>query len=253
MTKLFAGKVALVTGGSSGIGRATAIAFAEAGANVVIAARREAESLDVLAEVKARGADGLYVHTDIVKLADIKNMVDETMKKFGRLDFAFNNAGMEELPSDLSTKTEAFYYQVMDINVKGVLFSMQEQVPAMLKNGGGVIINNASIAGLIGIGKIPIYVASKHAVLGLTKSVAVEFAAQNIRINAVSPGPIETAMFRKYVQGQDHLGEYIAQAVPIGRVGTPEEIASAVLWLCQPGAAFTIGQSIAIDGGFTVL
>jgi NAD(P)-dependent dehydrogenase (short-subunit alcohol dehydrogenase family) len=218
---------------------------------VVIAARRETESLDVLAEVKALGVEGLYVSTDITKLADIKTMVKETITKFGRLDFAFNNAGLEELPSDLATKTEAFYHQVMDINVKGVLFSMQEEVTAMLKNGGGVIINNASIAGLIGIGKIPIYVASKHAVLGLTKSVAIEFAGQNIRVNAVAPGPVETAMFRKYVEGNDQVDEYINQAIPIGRVGTPEEIASAVLWLCHPGAAFTIGQTITIDGGFT--
>lgn len=251
MAMLFENKVALVTGGSSGIGRATAIAFAKEGAKVVIAARREKESQEVITEIKKLGADGLYVQTDVANVNDLKNMVNTTIEKFGRLDFAFNNAGVEELPSPLSQKTEAAYQHLMDINVKGVLFSMQHEIPAMLKNGGGVIVNTASIAGLIGLSHIPIYIASKHAVLGLTKALALEFAKQNIRINAVSPGGVKTEMYERFVLANASVGIDLANAHPMGRVAEPDEIASAVIWLCSPGAGFVTGQSITIDGGFT--
>lgn len=250
MSTLFKDKVILITGGNAGIGRATALAFAEEGANVVIAARREKESMDVIAAIKAKGAQAIYVHTDVSKVADLHNMVKQTLATFGRLDFAFNNAGVLDVPSALSEKTEAAYHQVMDINVKGVLFSMQAEIPAMLKTGGGVIINNASIAGLIGFANVPIYIASKHAVLGLTKSVALEVARQHIRVNAVSPAAIETDMFRQFAKEEDEV-THMREMHPVGRVGKPEEIASAVLWLCSPGAAFVTGQSITIDGGFT--
>lgn len=251
MTKLFSGKVALVTGGSSGIGRATAIAFAKEGAKVVIAARREQESQHVIEEIKAAGSEGFFVHTDVAKLSDLKNMVKKTVTHFGRLDFAFNNAGIEEPLTPLAEKTEALYQQIMDINVKGVLFSMQQEIPEMLKNGGGVIVNTSSIAGQVGGAHMPIYVASKHAVIGLTKSVALEFAKQNIRVNAISPAGIETDMFQRFTDHDAKKFQQMADAHPVGRIGKPEEIASAVIWLCSPGASFVTGHNMTIDGGYT--
>src|SRR5437763_2369338 len=180
------GKVALVTGGTSGIGKTTAIAFARAGAKVVLTGRREKEGAQVVAEIKKLGGDAAYVRTDIAKDADVKAMVDFTVDKFGRLDVAFNNAGVE-WKGPLDQAIEAEYHRVFDINVWGVLNSMRHEIPAMLKNGGGAIVNNSSVAGHVGMGEVSIYIASKHAVEGLTKSVELEFTRRNISIKAVEP------------------------------------------------------------------
>ena len=228
--KTFSGKVALVTGGTSGIGKATAIAFAHAGAKVVLTGRREKEGAQVVAEIKKLGGDAAFVRGDVAKDADVKAMVDFAVHKFGRLDVAFNNAGVEWKGS-LDQATEAEYRRVFDINVWGVLNSMRHEVPVMLKNGGGAIVNNSSVAGHVGLGEVSIYTASKHAVEGLTKSVAVEFARQNIRINAVAPGVIATDMFDRFAG--DELRDQITSMIPVGRKGVSEEIAAAVLYLCS--------------------
>jgi NAD(P)-dependent dehydrogenase (short-subunit alcohol dehydrogenase family) len=241
------GKVALVTGGTSGIGKATAIAFARAGAKVVLTGRREKEGAQVVAEIKKLGGDAAFVRADVAKDTDVKAMVDFTVAKYGRLDVAFNNAGVE-WKGPLEKATEAEYRRIFDINVWGVLNSMRHEIPVMLKNGGGAIVNTSSGAGHVGLPEVSVYVASKHAVEGLTKSVALEFARQNIRINAVAPGVIATEMFDRFAG--DELRDQITSITPVGRVGAAEEIAAAVLYLCSDEAKFTIGASLAVDGGY---
>jgi NAD(P)-dependent dehydrogenase (short-subunit alcohol dehydrogenase family) len=245
--KTFLGKVGLVTGGTSGIGKATAIEFARAGANVVLAGRREKEGAQVVAEIKKLGGDAGFVRADVAKDADVKRMVDFTVDKFGRLDVAFNNAGVE-WKGPLDQATEAEYRRIFDINVWGVLNSMRHEIPVMLKNGGGAIVNTSSVAGHVGLAQVSIYIASKHAVEGLTKSVALEFARQNIRINAVAPGVIATEMFDRFAG--DELRDQVTSIVPVGRVGASQEIAAAVLYLCSDNAKFTTGTSLVVDGGF---
>jgi NAD(P)-dependent dehydrogenase (short-subunit alcohol dehydrogenase family) len=240
------GKVALVTGGTSGIGKATAMEFARAGAKVVLTGRREKEGAQVVAEIKKLGSDAEFVRGDVAKDADVKAMVDFTVDKFGKIDIAFNNAGVEWV-GPLDQATEAEYRRVFDTNVWGVLNSMRHEIPVMLKNGGGAIVNTSSVAGHVGFPQVSVYIASKHAVEGLTKSVALEFAKQNIRINAVAPGPITTEMWDRFAR---EAKEQITATVPVGRVGTAEQIAAAVLYLCSDGAKFTTGTSLVVDGGF---
>ena len=243
----FEGKVALVTGGTSGIGKATATAFGHAGAKVVLTGRREKEGAQVVAEIKKLGGDAAFVRADVAKDSEVKAMVYFTVDKFGRLDVAFNNAGVE-WKGPLDQATEAEYRRVFDINVWGVLNSMRHEIPVMLKNGGGAIVNTSSVAGHIGLAQVSVYIASKHAVEGLTKSVALEFAKQNIRINAVAPGVIATEMFDRFAG--DEFRDQIVSTVPVGRVGVGDEIAAAVLYLASDAAKFTTGASLVVDGGF---
>ena len=243
------GKVALVTGGTSGIGRTTAIEFARAGAKVVLTGRREKEGAQVVDEIRKLGGDAAFVRADVAKDADVKAMVDFTVGKYGRLDIAFNNAGVE-WTGPLDQATEAEYRRVFDINVWGALNSMRHEIPVMLKNGGGAIVNNSSVAGHVGLGQVSIYIASKHAVEGLTKSVALEFAKQNIRINAVAPGVIATDMLDRFAGKEGEMRDSLASITPVGRIGAVEEIAAAVLYLCSDDAKFTTGTSLVVDGGF---
>jgi NAD(P)-dependent dehydrogenase (short-subunit alcohol dehydrogenase family) len=245
----FEGKVVLVTGGTSGIGKATAVAFARAGAKVVVSGRREKEGEEVVRQIKKLGGDAAFIRTDISKDSDVKAMVDFTVEKFGRLDIAFNNAGVE-WKGPLDQATEAEYRRIFDINVWGVLNSMRHEIPAMLKNGGGAIVNNSSAAGHVGLPQVSVYIASKHAVEGLTKSVALEFAKQNIRINAVAPGVIATDMLDRFAGREGEMRDSLASVTPAGRIGTSEEIAAAVLYLASDAAKFTTGTSLVVDGGF---
>jgi NAD(P)-dependent dehydrogenase (short-subunit alcohol dehydrogenase family) len=242
----FADKVVLVTGGTSGIGKATAIAFARAGAKVVLSGRREKEGGQVVAEIKKLGGDAAFVRTDIANDADVKAMVKFAVDKFGKIDIAFNNAGVE-WKGPLHQAIEAEYRRIFDINVWGLLNSMRHEIPAMLKNGGGAIVNSSSIAGHVGFPEVSIYIASKHAVEGLTKSLALEFARQNIRINAVAPGPIATEMWDRFAG--EGMSDQIISIVPAGRVGASEDIAAAVLYLASDAAKFTTGTSLVVDGG----
>jgi NAD(P)-dependent dehydrogenase (short-subunit alcohol dehydrogenase family) len=243
----FENRVALVTGGTSGIGKATAIAFADAGAKVVLSGRREKEGNHVVSEIKKFGGQAAFVQADVAKDSDVKAMVKFVVDKFGRLDIAFNNAGVE-WKGPLIRATEAEYRRIFDVNVWGVLNSMRHEIPVMVQNGGGAIVNTSSVAGHVGLAQVSIYIASKHAVEGLTKSVALEFAKQNIRVNAIAPGVIATEMFDRFAG--DELRDQILSIVPVGRVGASEEIAEAVLYLCSDAAKFTTGTSLVVDGGF---
>jgi NAD(P)-dependent dehydrogenase (short-subunit alcohol dehydrogenase family) len=246
----FAGKVVLITGGNAGIGRAAALEFATQGATVVISARREKEGLDVIAEINALGGKAIFVKTDVSQEHEVKAMVEQTLATFGRLDCAFNNAGIEQAPTPLPEQAEATYDRIMDINVKGVWLSLKHEIPAMLQTDGGAIVNNASAAGLIGVATVPVYVASKHAVIRLTQAVALEYAKQQVRVNAVAPGAIDTPMFRDFTAAPE-VRQRLEAAHPMGRIGQPDEIASAVVWLCSDGASFVTGQTVPIDGGYT--
>jgi NAD(P)-dependent dehydrogenase (short-subunit alcohol dehydrogenase family) len=250
--KRFEGQVALVTGGTSGIGRATAIAFGAEGAKVVVAGRREKEGLDVVKAIEKAGGKALFVRTDISKEKEVEALVKKTLATFGRLDVAFNNAGIEEVLTPMHLQTEEHYQQLMDVNVKGVWLSLKHQIPAMKKTGGGSIVNTSSIAGVIGFPQAGLYAASKHAVIGLTKSAALENAKEGIRVNSVAPGAIRTEMFERFAGGEGtDMDRAMASMHPIGRIGAPEEVASAVLWLCAKESAFVTGQTIPVDGGFT--
>ena len=247
----FQGKVALVTGGTSGIGRAAAIAYAKEGAKVVVAGRRAAEGEETVRLVRAQGREAMFVPTDVAQEAQVKNLIGRTLEQFGRLDFAFNNAGIEQTPTPFLEQTMETYDQVMDINVKGVWLSMRHEIPAMLMSGGGAIVNTSSALGVIAFAGTEIYAASKHAVIGMTKSAALEFSKQGIRINAVLPAAIETDMLRRFSGDNTESRAALTALHPIGRIGTPEEIADAVLWLSSDKSSFVTGHSLLLDGGFT--
>jgi NAD(P)-dependent dehydrogenase (short-subunit alcohol dehydrogenase family) len=247
----FQGKVAIVTGGTSGIGRAAAIAYAREGAKVVVAGRRAAEGEETVKLIHAQGGEAIFVPTDVSKATQVKELVDRTMQKFGRLDFAFNNAGIEQQPTPFLEQDEETYDRVMDINVKGVWLSMRHEIPAMLKTGGGSIVNTSSGLGVIGLPGIEIYVASKHAVIGLTKSAALEFGKQGIRVNAILPAVIDTEMFQRFAGENPEFRAQMTALHPIGRIGKSEEIADAAIWLSSSKSSFVTGHSLLVDGGFT--
>lgn len=244
------GKVALVTGGTSGIGRETAIQLAQAGAKVVVAGRRTEEGNAVVEEIVSAGGEAHFVKTDVTQEDQVKRLVDETVQRFGRLDIAFNNAGIEQ--TGLVTEfTEEEYRKVFDINVLGVFLSQKYEIPAMLQSGGGSIINTSSILGHIAMPGAAIYNASKHAVEGITKTTALELAGQGIRVNAVAPGAIVTDMIDRFAGDKDSENrQQLAAQHPMGRLGQAKEIAAAVLYLASDAASFTTGISLPVDGGY---
>lgn len=249
MQTSFQNKVVLITGATSGIGKTSALAFAKAGAKVVVSGRRENEGQAVVAEIKAAGGEALFVKADVAVEAEVAALVAKTVATYGRIDVAFNNAGIEST-GPIPDVAEADYRRVFDINVWGVLSSMKHEIPVMLKQGGGVIINTSSVAGHIGMGGVSVYVASKHAVEGLTKSAAMEYAKQGIRVNAVAPAAIETEMFDRFTGGNEDALNYMRNLHPVGRVGRSEEIANPVLFLASDAASFITGISLNVDGGF---
>ncbi len=244
----FKNKVALVTGGASGIGRATAIAFARKGAKVVVADWKENyETVNLLREI---GSEAIFIKCDVSKMADIKVMIEKTMIEFGRLDYAFNNAGVEGIQANTWDCTEENWDKTINVDLKGIWLCMKYEIPEMLKQDKGVIINCASVAGLVGFEGLPAYVASKHGVVGLTKTAALECAKLGIRVNAVCPGVIQTPMIDRLTNKERENIEQFKSLEPIGRFGLPEEIANAVIWMCSDEASFVTGHAMAIDGGF---
>lgn len=238
-----------MTGGSSGIGKATAIALAKQGVTTAIAARRVKEGEETVRLVKEAGGDGLFVKTDVANEADVRSLVEYTVKTYGRLDYAFNNAGIEEIMTPFLDQTTEKFDQIMNTNVRGVWFSMKYEIPEMIKSGGGAIVNNSSAAGIMGFPQMPIYIASKHAVLGLTKSAALEYAKSGIRINAIAPGGVKTDMEKRVVENNRQLLETFDSMHPIGRIADPKEIADAVVWLLSDKASFVLGHTLLVDGG----
>ncbi|TLY10037.1 MAG: SDR family oxidoreductase [Thaumarchaeota archaeon] len=243
-------KVAIVTGASSGIGRVTAVALAKEGIRVSLAARRDKEGEETLRLLKESGGEGIFVRTDVSNENDVRSLVEETVKTFGRLDYAFNNAGAVEDPAPFASKTSSLFDKIMNVNVKGTWLSMKYEIPQMLKNGGGALVNNSSVFGVIANPQLPLYTASKHAVLGLTKAAALEYAKAGIRINAIAPGAIETEMMEQSIGNDKQLREALVALHPIGRPGKPEEIANAVIWLLSDKASFLTGHTLLVDGGW---
>jgi NAD(P)-dependent dehydrogenase (short-subunit alcohol dehydrogenase family) len=243
--------VVLVTGGGGGIGRASALAFAKAGARVAVVDRDVAAGTETTRLVETTGAQALFIQTDVTQATQVEAMVAQVVAHFGRLDCAFNNAGIEEEHMRLADCAEDTFDRIMAVNVKGVWLCLKYELAQMLKQGGGAIVNTASVAGLVGAPKMAAYSASKHAVLGLTKSAAVEYGRKNIRVNAVCPGVIRTAMFDRAVQADPKVGPAVAQLHPIGRIGEADEVAAVVLWLSSDAASFVTGHAHTVDGGMT--
>ncbi|MCH8185417.1 MAG: SDR family oxidoreductase [Chloroflexi bacterium] len=245
----FDGKVALVTGGNSGIGLATAMMFAEQGARVVVAARRKPEGEQTVAAIRAAGGEALFVQTDVTRPTEVEAMVSTAVGAYGRLDYAFNNAGGSFGPGPLHESSLDDWDRTMEVNLKGVYLCMRYEIAQMLSLGAGAIVNDSSTAGLYGYARNPIYAASKFGVVGLTKSAALQYAAQGIRVNAVCPGWIRTPMTEENLTTDTELRAQMLAETPLGRAGMPDEIAGMVLWLCSDAASFVTGQAIAIDGG----
>jgi len=247
----FAGRVALVTGGSSGIGRATAIKFGERGARVVVAARRERESKETVDMIKKAGGEAMFVQTDVRIASQVENMVNQTVKEYGRLDIAFNNAGVGGIMARMIRTTEEIFDEVVDTNFKGVWLSMKYEIPVMLKQGGGVIINNASIAGVSTAERLSVYSGSKHAIVAISNAAATEYGRDNIRVVTICPGWIKTRMTEE-LRAQKDADAIIQSSAPLKRMGEPEEVAEMVTWLASDAASYVSGGAFIVSGGMGI-
>ena len=249
----FKGKVAFVTGGANGIGRAATLAFARQGASVAVADVSENGNRETARMIEEQGGRALAVRCDVTRVEDLKAALDKTVEAFGRLDFAFNNAGIEpRKPAPTADYDLEEWERIINIDLRGVFLCMKYEIPLMLKQGGGAIVNTSSGAGVIGIKGSPAYTAAKHGVIGLTRAAALDYAAQNIRVNVVWPGYIDTPMMDRFTGGTTEGRAKVISEEPIGRMGRPEEIANAVVWLCSEGAGFVVGSAVVIDGGQTI-
>ena len=244
------GKVALVTGGSSGIGHVTALTFAREGAKVVVADMQQDGGHQTVYMIQESGGEATFVPVDVTKATDVEAMIAKAVQTYGRLDCAYNNAGVgSRARAPLADYPEEDWHRIIAINLTGVWLCMKYEIPQMLQQGGGAIVNTASIAGLAGLSETSAYVASKHGVVGITRTAALEYARQGIRVNCVCPGYIRTPMTAQSMSDPDRLAQMIARE-PIGRVGNPEEVAAAVMWLCSDAASFVTGHTMTVDGGY---
>lgn len=248
MEKIFNNKTAIITGGSFGIGRATALAFAKRGAKVVIT--DVIEDSETLEQIKSSGGQAIFIKCDVSQNTDVKRMIDTTISTFGTIDYCFNNAGIEGISALTHECTEENWDHTIDVNQKGVWLCMKHQIAVMLSQGKGVIVNNASVAGLVGFQNLPAYVASKHAIIGLTKCAALEYAKKGIRVNVVCPGVIKTPMIDRFTGNNKEVEKQFENQEPVGRLGTPEEVANAVIWLCSEESSFVTGITLPVDGGW---
>ncbi len=246
------GKVALVTGGGSGIGRATALAFARSGAKVVVAGRRITEGEETVHLILEQSGEAVFVQTDVTKSKSIEDLMLAVLEAYGHLDYAFNSAGTEGGLGPITELSEEEWDKTINTNLKGTWLAMRAEIPLMMRNGGGSIVNISSFAGVVGMPGATIYAASENGIIGLTKAAAIEYARSGIRINSVTPGPVDTAMMDRFVGGSPEAKAQLAASTALGRAGQPEEISSAVLWLAADTASFVTGHNLVVDGGYTV-
>lgn len=244
------GKIALITGAGSGIGRASALVFAREGAKVAVADKLVDGGQETVRMVEAAGGTASFIKVDVSDAASVEAMVNATVETYGRIDCAYNNAGIEGQVAPTDSYADDMFDRVIAVNLTGVWLCMKYEIPRLLEQGGGAIVNTASGAGLIGVAGLSAYVASKHGVIGLTKTAALEYAKSGIRVNAVCPGLIQTPMVERLTADQPQLGEALVAMEPVGRTGRPEEIAESVVWLCSDAASFVTGHAMSVDGGF---
>ncbi|MCX6000556.1 MAG: SDR family oxidoreductase [Chloroflexi bacterium] len=247
--KMLDGKIALITGGGSGIGLAAALAFAREGAKIVIADVAVQSGESAAQRIRTSGCEAVFLRTDTTRSDEVKALVDETVRRHGRLDCAFNNAGLGPGHSKTADFTEEEWDRVLNVNLKGVWLCMKHEIVQMLRQGDGAIVNTSSVVGLVGFRGAPAYVASKHGVVGLTKAAALEYASSGIRINAVCPGVTRTPMTDSIIAAHPKIAELYRDMHPVGRLAEPEEIADAVVWLCSDAASFVTGHPMVVDGG----